>query len=217
MARHERETDAFGRPLEDSAVELIGLETDQTVRRSFYEEFFSGYSVRKIIRKTGQGTKIVREYNGILYQQQLGPEEAVRLRVLYAVLFTAASALWLVALLLNTQSNRSWYVMLVAFLSAVGLARVLLPLHTYVWSSYKLKEYEYRFGARLLPGRCTQALFFLLALALTTVIMLILEKNVFHMVELLRFMMLAGSAAVLALIRRREKRIRYTRILPSRS
>lgn len=212
MEKRGQETDAYGRIKKSVYATPWKSTPNKQLRRKFYDDFFAGYSFRKVPRSNGCGTKIIREYSGNLYKQQVSQKQALFLRIGYAVLFLTSVFLWLYALMLNTESNRCWYVMVVGFCAAIGFGRLMLSLFSYIWSGQKLTQYEYQNGAVPIPGRCRTTIWILLISAVIPVLMFVFQNWTHGTLELFRFGMLLASAAILKVLARIENNVHYLEI-----
>lgn len=210
MRKDKRTTDAFGCTEKPFGIEMEILENK--LGKHSYETFFEGYKVITALRKNGRGHKVIRQYAGVCYHQELSKKQAVWLRVLYIFIFLEATSLLVLALCIRSDSNKCWYVMLSGLLVAVFYGRVLLALHTYVWSGIDLKLYEYRYGAVALTVRSKYAAYTVPVLLVTTLVMLILVPSSFSMMELLRLALLIMSGAIIWTLSLIEPRICYVEI-----
>lgn len=210
MHRKERmEADIFGRSTDSRAREHL-FKWD---RKRFYDYYFAGYDFETVV-DVGGHRKIVRRYNGVLYRQELTPKEAVRIRVLCAGLAAVSAAAFLSGLFLHIVSNRCWYVMLVAGITALFFVRFLFALHPYIWSKREMREYEYRRGAQLLPGRKWPVLISLAGLAAAVCVMFVMEPGSYTHLELLRFVLLLLSGFCVWSIGSVESKVSYRELRP---
>jgi len=212
MNKNPRTTQNNSRPAVPGAGETPEEDKNPFPRHYPYEKFFAGYDIYSSPRRRGIGRKIVREYKGPLYRQNLTSRQAVQLRILYVFLFLAALAFMIAALCLKTASNYSWYVMVSALFYAVFYARLLIALNDYVWSKRDLKEYEYQHGAKVLQVRTKSIMSAAFVPIAATIVMFFLQPGSFSALELLRAAMLIISGVLSLLIGRIEKKVEYTEI-----
>ena len=213
MRRKERtSTDAFGRSTDPRETDFK-FKWEKKDRKRFYEHYFAGYDVYTTMDDSGH-KKTVRQYIGALYRQEMTPKEAVRLRVIYAILAAVSSAAFLGCLFLNTASNKCWYVMLFAGVVAFFLVRFLFALHPYIWSKREMREYEFHRGAQLLQGRKWAVIMSIAGLVVATCVMFFAEPGIYTHLELFRFALLLVSGVSVWLIGVMESKVCYSELRP---
>lgn len=215
MRKDRNTTDAFGRPVdsrfdryEEFEQETVGL---PWTKRS-YDKFFEGYSERKAL--VGKRARIVREYQGTLYRQELSNTKAKLIRILYAVLTVLAFALLITASCMNLRSNSCWYVVLFVYLSGIFYVRVFLALYTYILSARDMKIYEFVYGAMTLRRRTMLAACSIILPVVAAVLMLLAENQQFSGSEAVWILLLLLSAVSIGAIGAVESKVRYTEIDP---
>lgn len=84
-----------------------------------YHRFFENYTERQVVGKNGR-KRIVREYAGPIYQQELSPLNYVLLRLLYLSLFVVMIWMVILAGVPGRASDSAWY------MAVTELATILL-------------------------------------------------------------------------------------------
>ena len=215
MRKGQYTTDGFGRSVDPRETEIKEkIERMSKNRVSSYDKFFEGYSARVVPKENGKGTKVVRTYTGAVYHQELSPGMHWKIRLLYAVLFICAAAMFIAAITMSTGSNFCWYVVLSSIIPAVFYGVVLLALFLYVFSEQDLKINEYKNGAVRLKTGTIRAVYSLSAVVAATLLMFGLEPGSYSSAELLRLGFVAASGGLVMIINRIEATIKYREIPP---
>lgn len=208
-------TDAYGRLL-DSKTNEHSFEWSKNFepnRKRFNDYYFAGYTTYTRIGSNGK-KEIVRQYDGVLYHQEITPEQVIHHRILCAVLAAISVGFFGGSLFLNISSNKCWYVMAFAWVVGAFLIRFLFSLHAYIWSKQDLKEYEYTRGAQMLTKRRWPVLLSMVVLIVVTCSMFYVEAHSYTHLEILRFVMLTISGVCIWLIGRMESNIHYSEMQP---
>jgi hypothetical protein len=179
-----------------------------------YKRYFDGYTAVFVPRSDGKGKKAVRVYAGTLYRQESDPKQRIGRRLLYAALFLFAAAVFILAMVIPTSSNATWYTVIAALVPAFFYARLLLALNLYLFSGHELKIHEYKDGALKLIEITRNIDRAILVPMLASGVLFFLEADAYSTLELLRFFLFVVSAAAMRTIGTLERKVGYTEILP---
>ena len=96
-----------------------------------YHRYFKDYAEKQVIEPDGK-LRIERIYVGRYYARKLSPRQRLLRKVLYAVLYLAACAVFLHAAVENVAVNRTWFVVVPSTLSLLALFWLLVPMFFYM-------------------------------------------------------------------------------------
>lgn len=116
---------------------------DGTYHSKGYHRYFDGYVERRTEDKNGK-VRIERIYAGPYYAHALTDRQWTVCKVLYALLFCAAAALYLFAGTRPVPSNMVLYAVLPQVFAAVGLLWMLAVLVCYLFAARRMKLRTYR-------------------------------------------------------------------------
>ena len=204
-------TDAFGRSTQAQKIEQEFSGSANQGTHKAYDKFFAGYVPVCTVNSKGK-KKYIRVYRGSIYQQNLTKKQALYVRALYAVLLLISLSLYILGLVLDADSNRCWYAMLLSIIPAILFVRLLFAIVLYDASSRNMKEREYREGSLRLQSSSKLLIYSFPLAILGSIIMFIVTPDSVSTIEILRaaLFILAGTAGLA--INMVEARIVYTHI-----
>ena len=215
MNRNLFTTDEFGRSVDQGSKRYDTIKAmTRRPRVSPYKKYFEGYSAVFVPKRSGVGQKAVRVYEGALYHQELTPRQRLGRRLLYAVMFLFAVALFILAMVIPTASNSTWYVVITTLVPAYFYARLLLALNLYISSGNELKTHEYKDGALKLTEVTRHIDKAVLVPMIASGVLFIMDPGAYSTSELLRFLLFVVSAAAAKMIGKLEGKVEYTEIPP---
>ena len=215
MNRHLYTTDEFGRSVDQTSGKY-GIAKAVSPRRyvSPYNRFFDGYTAVFVPGGAMKKQKAVRIYTGTLYRQELTQKQRICRRLLYAALLLFATAMFILALILHTASNSTWYVVLAAIVPAFFYARLVIALNLYVFSGRELKAHEYKDGAIRLVETARLIDKAVLVPMVASGLLFIREVGSYSTPELIRLFLFVISAAAAKMIGKLENKVEYKEIPP---
>lgn len=140
---------------------------DEGIRHSgSYHRYFEGYSEQKVPGENGHRNRIVRVYVGDYYKRKCSDCAWIAVKAAYALLYLAAVAVYLFAMVLPIGSNHAWYVALPGLLSVVPLILVFAKLTACLVTKRTMMIYDFKYVFHRVVRYCTAAAGFLFATAL---------------------------------------------------
>lgn len=108
-----------------------------------YHRYFEDYAEIESVKPDGK-RRIERIYIGEYYMQELSDRQRILRKVLYAVLYIAACALFIHAGTQNHEANLTWWVAVPETLSFMALFWLLLPMFFCMTAPQKMVIRTYR-------------------------------------------------------------------------
>ncbi len=177
-------------------------------RKRTIERYFSGYEYEYIVKENGR-EKVVRRYTGDIFRQKISAKEFKKIRIMHAIFAILSVCCFVLSLILDTESNRCWYVMLTMLFPLVAYIRSAFVLMAYLPSKQDLREYEYYDGAQHVVKSSRLTAIAVIILILSTLWMMISAQFLVSWLEYLRIVLLGIASAGMLIIADQESRVEY--------
>lgn len=174
-----------------------------------YHRFFRGYSEIAVPGKGGKGTRIERIYTGDYYRQDLDRKNKILFRVVYVVFFVCSLLLFVCGAIYPHRINTTIYVTIPQAIGVGFLFWIFIIFYNYLPASEEMTIAEYTRSSRYLLVASLGATITLVALALASILFIILNPSG-ELFPLLLIVLEYLLAATFTLgINLLEKRIKY--------
>lgn len=170
-----------------------------------YHRYFEGYSEQKALGADGKRTRILRVYVGDYYRRRCSDSAWIVLKTAYILLFLAAAAAYIAALVLPVGSNHAWYVAAPGLCSVVPMMLLFAKLMACAVTKRSMVIYDYKHVFGRVYRRSLLAAGFLAATALAKIVYIFLAFPVdlgVEVVSCLGCLLAAGAILTIGLLER---------------
>ncbi len=189
------------------------LYEQETVTKGFhswsYHSFFEDYSEIYQIGRDGK-TRLVRNYEGAYYWQNLSREAYIGLRIVYAAVFAVLTALFAATGLMARASDTVWFTVLpevATVLALSALAYTLFVNYLFIPTKMTIGDYRSSSGALKFISFVLTVCFALDSLL--TLLYLPVSAGSFKENDAAAVLLFAGCAGLSFAVNKIEKRISY--------
>lgn len=124
--------------------------TPKLFRRSYFHDYYEGYTEILEPSSNKKGFKIKRVYSANYYQQNMSKNKSITIRILYSILLLFSAVLLCYAAWLPVGCNFVWYSTLPQAASFAFVALSIWAMCCYITCGKNLKIRDYKQGSRAL-------------------------------------------------------------------
>ncbi len=201
-------SDSFGRSKKRDPEEIRFSRREK--HRNAYHRYFENYTEKKVPRKNGKGTRIVRVYTGEYYKHEMPDDEWKKLKIVYGLSYLLAVAALILGMSRNALSNYTKFMALLGMIAILMSGWILFVLLSYLPAGRKLTIGEFKATNKPLITASLAGAISMGILSLSSILSLIFVKDVGY--ELFNAAIYALGGLLLLLIWRKENKIQYERV-----